>query len=366
MPSKISYKKEEVINATEYLPSISIIMPFQTKTSLKKEVHHNLKIAADNAERELRKKYPADKVKNILYKLRSIISDLDYNTRKRSIAIFLSPILEKIYYLDIPVKEKVIIDQSFEIRDLIINKKEIQEYLVLVLSSKEAKVYLASNTQLIEVNFNESMKSIDYENDIPERVGNFSDLSYRKEVLLNKFLQHIDKGVETLLKVNMLPLFVLGTDRTVGHFKKITHNKKSIIEYIPGNFEKISIPEMQKVLEPYIKGWKKVKQMTLLRQLKDALDEKKLSIGIKNVWKEAVNKKGRLLVVERNYTCPAQQTALKDEIYLELDSSLNYPFYIKDAVDDIIEKILINGGDVEFVDDDLLKDYARIALIEYY
>lgn len=368
MLSKVSYKKEEVINVTQYLPSISIIMPFQTKTSLKKEVLHKLKIAADEVERELRKNYPENKIKSLLHKLRSIINNLDYdyNTQKKSIAIFLSPILEKIYYLDIPVKEKVIIDQSFEVRDIIRNKKEIEKYLVLILSTKEVRLFLVNNTQFVEVNFSESNKSIDYENDIPERVSKFSDPSYRKEVLLHKFLQHIDKGVETLLKINTLPLFVLGTDRTIGHFKKITHNQKSIVKYIPGNFEKACICKIQRLLEPHLKDWENMKQMALLNKLIVASSQQKLVIGIKDVWKAATNKKGYLLVVEKNYTYTAQQTSLKDEIDLEVNLSFNYPFYIKDAVDDIIEKVIANGGDVEFVKEGLLKDYDKIALIEYY
>jgi hypothetical protein len=40
--------------------------------------------------------------------------------------------------------------------------------------------------------------------------------------------------------------------------------------------------------------------------------------------------------------------------------------YIRDAVDDIIEKVLEYGGDVEFVDSGLLKQYDRIALVQYW
>ena len=43
------------------------------------------------------------------------------------------------------------------------------------------------------------------------------------------------------------------------------------------------------------------------------------------------------------------------------------PFsYIQDAVDDVIERVLENGGDIEFVDEDVLQDYQHIALIKYY
>ena len=39
---------------------------------------------------------------------------------------------------------------------------------------------------------------------------------------------------------------------------------------------------------------------------------------------------------------------------------------IKDAVDHIIQKVLENGGDVEFVDKDFLKVYHQIVLIKFY
>ena len=48
------------------------------------------------------------------------------------------------------------------------------------------------------------------------------------------------------------------------------------------------------------------------------------------------------------------------------DETNSSPFYIKDAVDDVIENLLENGGDVEFVDEGVLVAYRHIALILYY
>jgi len=63
--------------------------------------------------------------------------------------------------------------------------------------------------------------------------------------------------------------------------------------------------------------------------------------------------------------CTARRGA-SEGIIEELVEPYNGFFYIKDAVDDIIEKVLENGGDIEFVDQDVLRDYGHIALIRYY
>jgi len=62
----------------------------------------------------------------------------------------------------------------------------------------------------------------------------------------------------------------------------------------------------------------------------------------------------------------AAEHGSSDEIIYKATEPFNKFSYIKDAVDDVIEKVLENGGDVEFVDEGLLKDYHHIALILFF
>ena len=39
---------------------------------------------------------------------------------------------------------------------------------------------------------------------------------------------------------------------------------------------------------------------------------------------------------------------------------------IKDVVDDLIERVLQDGGDVQFAEDGELAEYGHIVLIQYY
>lgn len=356
---------KEVMEALHYRPAVSVIMPFEPNMNLKQELMQKLKIAADETERALLKNYPDELSMLVMHKLRNLIQNLNFNTYKKSIAIYVSPVFEKVLYLDMPVEEKIIIDESFEIRDLIYSKKQLHKYLVLVISAKQSRMFIGNTSTFVRIVSNTPETVYAYMNDIPERVANFSDMSSRKEVMMEKFLHHIDNGLGIMLKSTPLPLFVMGTERITGHFNKITRYADAVIDYVHGSFDEASPEMLKEVLVPYVEDWKKVMQKDLMHQLDEAAGKNKLASGMQEVWKEAMNMKGRLLVVEKNFMYAAERGAAANEIH-KPSSPYNQFSYIKDAVDDVIEKVLESGGDVEFVDEDVLKDYGRIALVEYY
>ena len=101
----------------------------------------------------------------------------------------------------------------------------------------------------------------------------------------------------------------------------------------------------------------------MISKLEEAFNEHKAIAGIEDVYKGA-GKNSTLLVVERNYHYPAFKA--NGGKLNPCNFSLRDSIYIKDAVDDVIEKVLENGGDVEFVADGLLANYQRIAMMVRY
>ena len=322
-------------------------------------------MSVDKIEDQLRQNYPDEKAIPVLNKLKKLVAELKYDTHKKTIAIYVSPLLEKVFYLDMPFDEKIVIDDSFEIRDLIYSKKQNLNYLLTILSGKESKVFLNMKGEFIPLTLNVPDKIEAYKKDSNEKTANFSDESERKEILLDKFLHFTDNGLTAIIQEHKFPLFVMGTEKTTGHFKSITHNANHVIDYITGNYESETTVELEKIMAPYISKWKKAIQNGLLKKIDEAMSRKKLAYGIQEVWKASTEKKGKILVVEKNFMYPAEHGSNPDVIY-KYDEKLNSAFYIKDAVDDIIEKVLASGGDVEFVEEGLLNEYGRIVLIEYY
>src|SRR5690606_10792886 len=218
MNSTVSPELREVIGAVHYRPAVSIIMPFEPKMSLKAELTHALDLAADRVERELKDNYTSELREMVMGKLRSLIRGLNFNTHKKSIAIYVSPVFEKVLYLDIPVEERVIVDESFEIRDLVNSKKQLHKYLVLVLSQKESRMFLGDTTSFVRIISAEPNQLYANVTGVPVRVANFSRPDDRRQVIMEKFLLHIDNSLDLVLHAYPLPLFVMGPDRTMGPF----------------------------------------------------------------------------------------------------------------------------------------------------
>jgi hypothetical protein len=366
MLTVFTQEEQQVLNVIKYQPAVSIIMPFEPKMAIKAELEYALKLACQQVEKELRAGYPDEQAMPVLDKLHALIRSLDYSTYKKSIALFVSPLIEKVLYLDIAVEKKIVVDESFEIRDLVYSKKELHKYLVLVLSSERSRIYLGNTSTFMQLAANRPQHLAAFRNDPPERVANFSDPADRKEIMLDKFLRYVDAGLDIILKAYSLPLFVMGTDRTLGHFKKITHHLNHVSGYIHGNYDEAGESVVRAVIAPYVADWKKVIEHDLLLKLDAAMSAHKLALGIKDVWQQASVGKGRLLVVEKNYMVAARHGKAEEILFENELPAVDNSLLIKDAVDDVIEKVLAAGGDVEFVEEGMLNEYEHIALIEYY
>jgi len=365
MTPVLKHGREENAKVAYYQPAVSIILPFEPKMGLKAELSYSLKIAADEVYRELKSQYPSEIVAMLMDKLEAIVNKLNFSTHKKSIAIFLSPVSERVLYMDIPVRRKIIVDDSFEIRDIVKNKKQLKQYLVLLLSGTQSKIFLGNSESLVKIVSNTARSAYAFVNDVAERVANFTDHSERKEILMEKFLHQIDNALGLILNAYPLPLYVMGTERIMGHFKQMTKHGGAVVEYIHGNYDDATSEVLLSKLREHTQEWERVREKDLMNQIDNAAGRKKLAVGIMEVWNQARQGKGRLLIVEEDYMCNTPQNAGRGAIYMPPKPYDKFS-HVKDAVGDVIQRVLENGGDVEFVSKDRLDDYQHIALIRYY
>lgn len=323
MITTLPLKSLKLLSHQEESPSIAVLFPFDPKMSEKQGLMLQLKQVLSKAEAAILQKYSSDKSLEFIHRLRQVMGKLNYNTHKKSVAIFLSQETEKIMYLNLDLKEKIEVAGDFSMRDLVLQKKSTDEFLVLVMEGERSRIYDVENN---------SFKLI------MEQPGSI--------------LRQLDYGLSVLTSVNPFPVFVMGARKLLAEFSKVTANASGIVKYISSYKNGIQTGLIRQLLAPYMTDQRKIYQLFLAQKLITARDSEELVCGLENVQSPACRTNNGLLLVDREFSSRRGMWEVKR------------PFYIHDEVDQVIERTLANGGDVELVDQDMLKDYGRIALLQ--
>lgn len=363
MSSATLHRSSKVIESGLDQPAISIVLPFEPKMNFKSEIADRLKAALDQVQQEVAD-HRNDISGLVMQKLRNLVKNLNFSTYKKSIVIYVSPVFEKILYLDIPVEPKITINEPFDIRQLILQRKQSQQFLLLVLNEYCSNIYLGNDSGLnkIKSNIPNFIRSATSENTVSQGIA--CDASTHIDDKLMRIVCNADEGLTALLEAYPLPVLAIGPENIVKFFEATTTHRKTILEYGFISSDQLSPSQLFDIIKPVISDWQRIKMNFLQQQLDIAMSTHKLSTGIGNVWKVASEGKGRLLVIEEDYRYAAQLLESEDGLYTSKEPYHKYS-HVRDAVDDIIEIVLENGGEVEFAGKGLLNSMKHIALIQY-
>jgi hypothetical protein len=362
-PSTAIYK--DIMGRVPVPPAISILLPLHPLLSSRTELQHRVKVALENIRHRLLEIYPVDATAAVMARLQRLQAQVDYSHRHKSIGLFASPQIAKLWYFDTAVDERIVIGDSFAVRELVADSKQLRQYLLVVLSEKECRFYHADENRLDLLRTHAPTEVFAYANEKPERVANFSDPRERKEIVIDKFIHHMDDQLSQILALHPLPVFVLGPERVVGHFKAHSRHLPQVAAWAHGNYVDGQESQLLAVIQPSLDAWRLQHRQRLLALVAKAADEQRLSTGIDAAWTDASRKRGRLLLVEKGFRIPASHGETPDRIIPEKAPEIS-PSDIPDTVDALIGQVIANGGDVEFVEDGDLSDHHHIALIRYY
>src|SRR5690606_37059334 len=156
MNTSISSSLRSATEKKRHWPAVSIVMPFEPVIQRKDDLMMRLQKAVKKAEWEMGTGYDEDLAGLVSLRLRTVIKKLNFSTFKKSIAIYVSPVFEKVIYLNMPVNETITVDDSFMVRDILRAKKQIAHYLVLLLGETRSGVYEGGNSDLVKIKFNSS------------------------------------------------------------------------------------------------------------------------------------------------------------------------------------------------------------------
>jgi len=355
-------------------PCVSVIMPTHPLTS-----EHNM----DDI--ELKKIY--SKAKDLVYakcgkknggeevleKLKALSENLSLSSRDKGIGFFVSPNFSQLVSFPFSVREKIVVGDNFEVRDVIYLADSLITYYVLLINDKEIKLFEGSGEDLKLVkNIDFPANFIDDYEYAHTSLGSSygyslksteKDKSVVKEQRFATFIKLADQKLAKILTDNA-SLIIAGGAKELSTFKKVSINYNNVVGKINGNYSHENIKKIGELSFQKIREYKVSEENTTLRRLENAKAKKLAVTGIENVWRAAIEGKGMILIVEKDFAITGYLAEDKSALFLS-PPNMDYEI-ISDAADDVMELVLDKKGKVVIVDNDKLKEFDGIALILRY
>ncbi|HSB93205.1 MAG TPA: hypothetical protein VLC28_08815 [Flavitalea sp.] len=355
MSAELVSLQQEQPEHSPAMPTVVITLPFNPKMMDSRLIRHSCNLLIEKANAAMEGRYSKSYASAIFQKLTRIAQELEYSTHKISVAILASPMFEKIYYLDFPVTEQVLVNDQFNFRELAAQKAVNDKFLLLMLSETRARICVVDGEIVTPLVIGHP-----YDKSILASSGGSTKSKHEK---LEMFMLKTEQSLQIILAAFPYPVLLMGKDYTVEMFKKLCSNCINITETITGDFDDSSPSRILSELKKLKIDTRRLKEKYLLHRLQEAFSTNKLAIGIHECIASAIAKNARLLVVEKGY---AVTTFISSGSHLHEIHGKNHGevLAMKDLVESTIEKVLQAGGEVEFVSDGALSEYMHMALIQ--
>jgi hypothetical protein len=348
------------------LPAVSIIIPTYRTLPESRMNAIRAKDAVHKTSKRLVRELGEDKAVLLTAKLEGLHRQIDFEHPQDGIGMYIGEKAEMLVSFPFPVQEKIVVGESFEIRDLIFARNRTMSYWVLALSMKPTRLFQGHGEMLKEIKNDQWPVVYEEQFEFPARqkpgISEYSEEESRiQDERLKAFFRHVDHLLEPLLQKDRKALVLLGVERHQAMFSEISDYSKWVEGRITGNFDHVSAGELAQKVWPVVKSAIGSEREKLLSKVVEQLGSGAAVFGLPSVWQAAKEGRGDLLLVEKDFT--HQGFLLEDELTLLLEPDGESRMKVlQDAADEAMKVVLNFGGQVFFVENGELANYGSIAL----
>lgn len=348
-----------IMQVKEY-PCISIIMPTHRMIP---EKHQNsirlknlLKQAAATLENELGKRDSAE----LIDKMNDLAASIDTSRTQDGLALFISQSKAEVVHIPFVVHERVVINNAFSTRELIMGVNRGTTYYILDLSLHRARLISCYREHAREVTHN----GFPMESDFSMLELNPTDFTSEKEKQIREFFNRVDKMFVQQYKTKNTRLILAGVQKNLALYREVSDHPEMIIGHLEGNYESEPLHEMCKKAWEVVREKARKERHSALNEIQRAVSTRKVAAGITEAWRLAQEGRVATLVCEEDYHTTA---GIDTQNSLVLDTSeLPAENIIPDAVDQLADVVITKGGKVIFVDNGTLGNFYKVAAILRY
>lgn len=326
-------------------------------------------------EERLTNEYDKATATTILDKIHAKTNDLNHNYNLDTLAIFASTDDVQVLRLPLDAKERVIIGERFATRDLVRDMASAVHYYTVVLTRDKARLIEASNDRVVKEfdkddDAQKNMESIPFpiENNSLYKTGDGgSDRSANNESsYLKEFFNQVDKSVQELWGEHKMPLVIVGDTKNIGYYKDVCDRPDNIIATVSNatNLEEGSAQHIVDSVQEAVENYRSSLHQAAMGEIDKARGANMLQTDLQEVYRSAFQGVGETLYVRRGYMQPAMIDEAAQTLSMADDATAQG--VTDDAVGEIIEHVIHNGGKAVFMPQELMGEDQPIALVTRY
>lgn len=354
---------------------ISIIVPLAKYGPEREQNKRLVDKAIQQAEELWEQLYPERPNTWWLSKILPLKEKLDPVHPPQSVGFFISEAVQEVYSFPFVTKEKIVIGDSFEIRDLLKKAQDDQPYLLLTLTLQKAQLYQGQSTELTPLK-QTGLSSIfkeAFEYDRPSRSTSYAGQAHvksfekeKQEVIEERAAKHFRMADEIVrhYHTSATPLLVMADQQLLSIYEKITNWPADWLVPVAKDPSHLSEHQLSAHCWPLLKKFLDASITRQIEKYNEAIGTGHTRDGLQACWRAAQEGNCLCLLVDESYHTAGFLGS--DPFHLFRKPPMQEHRVLTDAVDDLIEIVLEKRGKVLMAEPDTLPMGKKVVLITRY
>ena len=358
----------EKLVRTHAFPAVTILLSTQRERPGNPEDPLRLRHLVDRATDRLLREHDRREIAPLIERLNRAAAEVDFAHPGSGLAILATADEAHVFAVPFELPERVVVNETFATRDLLVGAYRTPRYRVLALSAKTCRLMEGAGTALSEARQGPFPMEVEAprEADTPHKDLPIHE-SQRDEAYRFVF-RAVDRALDEVDAAEPLPLVLVGVERDLAFFREVTRHGRSVVGQVAGNHVADSPATLGRLVEPVMAAHSAAQGIEAVSDLLEAVGAGRAALGIDEVCALAGEGRGRKLVVEEDFRCPARMVEGRPVATgVELDPPDGVEgIDLVDAVDLAAEAVLTTGGGVVFVPSGSLAQNGHIGLLLRY
>ena len=307
-------------------------------------------------------KYDKREVAALIENLESLENTIDPNLNLDSLHIFISNETLEVFRSSWSTEEnKVNVSDRFNLRQVIKNHSNSEDYLIMLLSQSGVALFEASDESIITEIKNEDFPYSDNQHYITHS----DKASDGKQVdnMVREYLNKVDKALVRVHNETGKNCVVICTEDNYSKLQQVADKPSVYYGYSPINYNDFANHTIVKQAFGLISAIQKEKRTEAIEEVKEAVGQGNVITELNEIYKAVKEGRGDLLIAHTDYN---QAVRIGDNDTIEMVSTIEGENTIEDLVSDLAWKVIAQKGRAVFTSQDEIKEIGKIALKTRY